>query len=349
MNPGPTRRSRVGPTRPRQSGDEPRACCAPTSRTRSTPARTAMDLTRRLSRAPTAGPPPTRAGMHLRPGSIGGPCDPGSLGVFTARRQGGPKSSASSSWVKPSPYSVFLHESGRYPRLELIEATGVLEIAVDWVKSPWQKAPLHSTSDASRLTALFLGRICPICSLVTPCQPGASPVSVQRGVSPRALKGNYQRIRRACCGSPASPLRAGVHSLGGGRVLAVLPTGDASFQRGEAAINVGDRRGKSGDSAAQFRDAAIRVAPQEHHHGDHDGRRQDVGPRHGGSLAPARRRALCWKHLIKTSLRTEGQDAPRGAGRGPSPRVRGGGGLNVKRPKTIPVHPRVCGAGAASM
>ena len=39
----------------------------------------------------------------------------GSLGVFTARRQGGPKSSASSSWVKPSPYSVFLHESGRYP------------------------------------------------------------------------------------------------------------------------------------------------------------------------------------------------------------------------------------------
>ena len=47
--------------------------------------------------------------------------------------------------------------------------------------SPWQKAPLHSTGDASRLTALFLGRIWPICSLVTPCQPGASPVSVRRG------------------------------------------------------------------------------------------------------------------------------------------------------------------------
>ena len=54
--------------------------------------------------------------------------------------------------------------------------------------SPWQKAPLHSTGDASRLTALFLGRIWPICSLVTPCQPGASPVSVRRGVSPRAAK-----------------------------------------------------------------------------------------------------------------------------------------------------------------
>ena len=54
--------------------------------------------------------------------------------------------------------------------------------------SPWQKAPLHSTGDASRLTALFLGRIWPICSLVTPCQPGASPVSVRRGVSPRAAR-----------------------------------------------------------------------------------------------------------------------------------------------------------------
>ena len=54
--------------------------------------------------------------------------------------------------------------------------------------SPWQKAPLHSTGDASRLTALFLGRIWPICSLVTPCQPGASPVSVRRGVSPRAVR-----------------------------------------------------------------------------------------------------------------------------------------------------------------
>ena len=57
--------------------------------------------------------------------------------------------------------------------------------------SPWQKAPLHSTGDASRLTALFLGRIWPICSLVTPCQPGASPVSVRRGVSPRADKVRY--------------------------------------------------------------------------------------------------------------------------------------------------------------
>ena len=60
--------------------------------------------------------------------------------------------------------------------------------------SPWQKAPLHSTGDASRLTALFLGRIWPICSLVTPCQPGASPVSVRRGVSPRAARELSTRV-----------------------------------------------------------------------------------------------------------------------------------------------------------
>ena len=62
--------------------------------------------------------------------------------------------------------------------------------------SPWQKAPLHSTGDASRLTALFLGRIWPICSLVTPCQPGASPVSVRRGVSPRAASRPRRSSRR---------------------------------------------------------------------------------------------------------------------------------------------------------
>ena len=57
---------------------------------------------------PCPGPGPRAGGSAARKGS---------LGVFTARRQGGPKSSASSSWVKPSPYSVFLHESGRYPDL----------------------------------------------------------------------------------------------------------------------------------------------------------------------------------------------------------------------------------------
>ena len=39
--------------------------------------------------------------------------------------------------------------------------------------SPWRKSPLHSSDDASRLTALLLGQICPIFSLVAPCQARA--------------------------------------------------------------------------------------------------------------------------------------------------------------------------------
>ena len=42
------------------------------------------------------------------------------------------------------------------------------------------KVPLHSTGDASRLAALLLGHICPIFSLVTPGDPGASLVLVHR-------------------------------------------------------------------------------------------------------------------------------------------------------------------------
>ena len=70
-------------------------------------------------------------------------------------------------------------------------------ISITVLTSPWRKSPLHSSGDASRLTALFVGYLCPICALLTPCQAGvlcpgalqptgASPLSVQRGVSPRA-------------------------------------------------------------------------------------------------------------------------------------------------------------------
>ena len=73
----------------------------------------------------------------------------------------------------------------------------IVLLAKIWHNSPWQKAPLHSTGDASRLTALFLGKICPICSLVTPCSGRArhchDRVSVQRGVSPRADKLSVRR------------------------------------------------------------------------------------------------------------------------------------------------------------
>jgi hypothetical protein len=45
---------------------------------------------------------------------------------------------------------------------------------------PVAKVQLHSTCDASRLAAWLLPQIFPICSVVAPCQPGASPVSVRR-------------------------------------------------------------------------------------------------------------------------------------------------------------------------
>ena len=89
------------------------------------------------------------------------------------------------------------------------------------LNSPWQKAPLHSTGDASRLTALFLGRIWPICSLVTPCQPGASPVSVRRGVSPRAAK--FPGIRLA----GDSSTNTGINSRNGLGTLEV-PNGNGA-------------------------------------------------------------------------------------------------------------------------
>ena len=43
-------------------------------------------------------------------------------------------------------------------------------------------------------TALLLGRLWPICSLVAPCQAGASPLSVLRGVSPRAARSTLNTI-----------------------------------------------------------------------------------------------------------------------------------------------------------
>ena len=51
---------------------------------------------------------------------------------------------------------------------------------------PVAKLRLHSSGAASRLAALLLSHIFQICSLVTPCQPGTSPLSVRRRVPPRA-------------------------------------------------------------------------------------------------------------------------------------------------------------------
>ena len=64
------------------------------------------------------------------------------------------------------------------------EHVGAAALAADRrgrLGSPWQKSPLHSPGVASRLTSLLVGCIWPICALLAPCQPGATPVSVRRG------------------------------------------------------------------------------------------------------------------------------------------------------------------------
>ena len=67
-------------------------------------------------------------------------------------------------------------------------------------EEPVAKAPLHSTGDASRLAALLVAHISRICSLLAPCQPGASPVSVRRGVSPRTPRRYAMKTRVAIVG-----------------------------------------------------------------------------------------------------------------------------------------------------
>ena len=67
---------------------------------------------------------------------------------------------------------------------QAVVAYGVPRFSADvdvTLNSPWQKSALHSTGVASRLTSSFVGCICPICALLTPCQAGPPPVSVRRG------------------------------------------------------------------------------------------------------------------------------------------------------------------------
>ena len=76
-------------------------------------------------------------------------------------------------------------------RVHPIRRDGVLN-------SPWQKSSRHSTVPASRRTALRLGHILSVCSLIAPCPAGAGTVSVLARLSPRTVKIVYQ-----CIGSPA--------------------------------------------------------------------------------------------------------------------------------------------------
>ncbi len=100
-----------------------------------------------------------------------------------------------------------------------VHEEGSLEFPPRWLPAPSATAPTRPArwrrrpADAYAMSFSFLsGRtftdalaglaftsivspgICPICALLTPCQAGASPLSVQRGVSPRAVE--LRRRRR---------------------------------------------------------------------------------------------------------------------------------------------------------
>ena len=58
---------------------------------------------------------------------------------------------------------------------------------VQTISSPWQKSSRHSTVPASQRTALRLGHILPVCSLIAPGLAGAGTASVLARLSPRTV------------------------------------------------------------------------------------------------------------------------------------------------------------------
>ena len=73
-----------------------------------------------------------------------------------------------------------------------------------------------SSSHASRLAALLLGRICPMCSLVAPCHPGAWPLLLRRGVSPLSPQDWSDGALAAGCDGFAAAAGGGAGGSAGG-------------------------------------------------------------------------------------------------------------------------------------
>ena len=59
----------------------------------------------------------------------------------------------------------------------------------------------------------------------------------------------------------------------------VLPAGDASFERRQPPVDVGNCAGQFRDRPGNGGEPAVGVAPQQYDYGDYDRRRQNVGPR----------------------------------------------------------------------
>src|ERR1700674_2782891 len=120
---------------------------------------------------------------------------------------------------------------------------------------------LHSAGAASRLAALLLPQIFPIFSVVAPCQPGASPPSVQRRTSTTGCPSRHVRVRNLGTDEPGCADRA---------FDDVLEGGDHPIPRKQVA---GARRSVSSKTVAKFRvceQAANRVGQPACIRGGHD-------------------------------------------------------------------------------
>ena len=92
-------------------------------------------------------------------------------------------------WQKKMSYAETLAKG--LPKGELDEAVSsamekalhTVQAAIARGKLPCRRLRLHSSADASRLAALLVGCIFPICALLAPCQPGASTLSVRHRIS----------------------------------------------------------------------------------------------------------------------------------------------------------------------
>ena len=120
---------------------------------------------------------------------------------------------------RPGPPSRF----ARFRGVRAIER-GKPQSGANSPSSPWRKSPLHSSDDASRLTALFVGYLCPICALLTPGQAGASPLSVQHGVFTTGCK-------RRPGGRQAAPTRRSVYCPSSVGIRTAFSTSRTSPQR----------------------------------------------------------------------------------------------------------------------
>ena len=156
--------------------------------------------------------PQSRTGRRLNQAAATTPCPPW-------RRAATRIPYRSSPWRKPPCIRPAVHPGWSAPAAA---RTGPVR-AMAGLAEALAKADCSSVANA------------PICSLVAPCRPGASPFSVRRGVSPRAASRNQAPSRRPRSGR--LPANSTARSTLAGPALARChrrPTTDAAWRRPRA-------------------------------------------------------------------------------------------------------------------